>query len=138
MRSILIIILFVVYIIVMLPALLIFHLIGKKNIRKAERAVHACISWLFRTTRFIAGSEITVEGLENVPDDRPVLFIGNHNSYFDIIYTYPLCQRTTSYVAKADILKVPLFPVWGKLMMTRAPMRLSAKLPESRIPAKSA
>ena len=132
MRSVLIILLFVVYVIVMLPALLIFYLIGRKNIRRAERAVHACISWLFRATRFIAGTKITVSGLENVPDDRPVLYIGNHNSYFDIIYTYPLCKLTTSYVAKDGLLKVPLFSVWGKLMMclffNRSNMKQSMKM----------
>ncbi len=132
MRSILIILLFVVYVIVMLPALLVFYLIGRKDPRKAERAVHACISWLFRTTRFIAGSVITVKGLENVPDDRPVLYIGNHNSYFDIIYTYPLCKLTTSYVAKDEILKIPLFSVWGRLMMclffNRSDMRQAMKM----------
>ena len=132
MRSILIILLYVIYVIVMLPALLVFYLIGRKNPRKAERLVHACISWLFRRTRFLAGTEITVKGLENVPEDRPVLFIGNHNSYFDIIYTYPLCKTTTSYVAKSDILKVPLFPVWGRLMMClffdRSNMRQSMKM----------
>ncbi len=116
MRSILIIIVLIVYIICMLPALLVFYLIGRKDPDKAERAVHACLSWLFGVFRFLAGTRLTVIGLENVPKDRPVLYIGNHNSYFDIIYTYPLCVLPTSYVAKDDILKIPLFSVWGKLM----------------------
>ena len=132
MRSILIILLIIVYVIVTLPALLVFWLIGRKNPKKAERAVHACISWLFRRLRGIAGTELVVSGLENVPKDRPVLYIGNHNSYFDIIYTYPLCVLPTSYVAKDDILKIPLFPVWGSLMMVlffnRSDMRQAMKM----------
>jgi len=132
MRSILIIILLVVYVIVMLPALLIFWLIGRKNPKKAERAVHACLSWLFNAFRFIAGTELTVTGLENVPTDKPVLYIANHNSYFDIIYTYPRCILPTSYVSKDGILKIPLFSVWGRLMrclfFDRSDIRQSVKM----------
>ena len=132
MRSVLIILLYVVFVIVMLPALLVFWLIGRKNPKKAERAVHACIKWIFGATRFLAGTKITVTGLENVPKDRPVLYIGNHNSYFDIIYTYSLCVLPTSYVAKDEILKIPLFSVWGTLMrclfFNRNDMRQAMKM----------
>ena len=46
-----------------------------------------------------------------------MLYVGNHRSYFDIILTYKLCGRPTSYIAKADLLKIPFFGIWGKLMM---------------------
>ena len=116
MRSILIVLLIAAYIIVMLPALLIFYLIGKKDPKKAERYPPACMSRLLLATKALAGTTLIVKGLENVPDDRPVLYISNHTSYFDIILTYPLCKLPTAYVAKADLKKIPFFGIWGKLM----------------------
>lgn len=116
MRSFLIIALIIVYVIVTLPALLVFYIISRKNPKKAERGVHVCMSWLLNAITFIAGTDLIIHGLENVPDDRPVLYISNHSSYFDIIFTYPLCKLPTSYVAKSDLQKIPFFSIWGTLM----------------------
>lgn len=53
-------------------------------------------------------------GEENVPKDEPVLYIGNHRSYFDIIITYARCPGLTGYVAKSNMEKVPLLSIWMK------------------------
>ena len=116
MRTIIIVIWLVIFVIITLPLLLIFYLISKKNVHMAERAVHTCLCWLFGTFRFLAGTNLTVEGLENVPTDKPVMYISNHRSFFDIIYTYPLCALPTAYVAKSSLANIPFFGVWGKLM----------------------
>lgn len=63
---------------------------------------------------FLAGTKLTVIGEENVPKDQPVLYIGNHRSYFDIVITYARCPRLTGYVAKSEMLKVPLLRTWMK------------------------
>ena len=60
-----------------------------------------------------AGTKITVIGEENVPDE-PVLFIGNHRSYFDILLTYSRCRRLTGYIAKKEMLRYPLLRDWMK------------------------
>jgi 1-acyl-sn-glycerol-3-phosphate acyltransferase len=116
MRTFFIILLIIVYVVVTLPALLVFYLISRKDPKKAERGVHVCMSWLLRSIKFIAGTKLIVSGLENVPSDRPVLYISNHTSYFDIIFTYPLCSLPTAYVAKSDLQKIPFFSIWGTLM----------------------
>ena len=50
---------------------------------------------------------------ENIPDE-PVLFVGNHRSYFDILLTYSRCPRLTGYVAKKEMEKIPLLSTWMK------------------------
>ena len=50
----------------------------------------------------------------NIPKDRPVLFVGNHRSYFDVILTYPQLPPITAFVAKSDFEKVPILPIWMK------------------------
>lgn len=70
------------------------------------------VQWAFNVILFICGTKITVIGEEHVPTDVPVLYIGNHRSYFDIIITYARCPRLTGYVAKDNMEKVPLLRVW--------------------------
>ncbi len=55
--------------------------------------------------------KITVIGEENVPDE-PVLFIGNHRSFFDILLTYSRCKRLTGYIAKKEMERFPLLNNW--------------------------
>ena len=59
----------------------------------------------------MTGVKVTVIGEENVPDE-PVLFIGNHRSFFDILLTYSRCKNLTGYVAKKEMEKVPLLSTW--------------------------
>ena len=66
------------------------------------------VQWAFRVILFICGTRLTIIGEENVPKDQPVLYIGNHRSYFDIIITDSRCPRLTGYVAKDSMKKVPL------------------------------
>ena len=68
----------------------------------------------FRLILFIAGVRLTVIGEENVPKDRSVLYIGNHRSFFDIVITYARTPGLTGYIAKKEILKVPLLRDWMK------------------------
>lgn len=61
----------------------------------------------------MSGVTATVIGEEHIPDE-PVLFIGNHRSYFDILLTYSRCKRLTGYVAKKEMLRYPLLRTWMK------------------------
>ena len=59
----------------------------------------------------MAGTKITVIGLENVPDEA-VLYTGNHRGFFDIVLTYSYCHRLTSFISKIELAKVPLLSTW--------------------------
>ena len=68
----------------------------------------------FRMVKLPCGIRLDTYGLENIPKDRPVLFVGNHRSYFDVILTYPQLPPITAFVAKSDFEKVPILPIWMK------------------------
>ena len=63
------------------------------------------VQWAFRVIYRICGVKLTIIGQENVPKDTPVLYVANHNSYFDIIITYALCENLTGYIAKDSLEK---------------------------------
>ncbi len=60
------------------------------------------------------GSTITVIGKENIPD-CPVLYVGNHRSYFDILTMYQLFPHITAFVAKQEMEHWFTLAEWMKL-----------------------
>lgn len=61
------------------------------------------------------GARMKVTGLDRIPKDTAVLYVGNHNSYFDIILTYYLLPDMTGYISKKDLMYVPLLNLWMKM-----------------------
>ena len=116
MRTIISLIFVVIFAIVTLPMLLVMWIVSKINLRASERLCHALMSFLLRGLKVLSGVKLKIVGMENIPADKGVLFVGNHRSYFDIIFTYPLNKKPTSYVAKSDLKKIPLFSFWGRMM----------------------
>ncbi len=58
------------------------------------------------------GSSIEVNGLENIPEEGPVLFISNHQGYFDIPILLYYLPKTLGFLAKIEIEKWPLIGKW--------------------------
>lgn len=77
-----------------------------------------------------SGARFHVSGADNVPDEA-VLFISNHQSNFDIAAFLALIPKPKGFVAKIEILKVPILRTWMKhincVFMDRKDMRQSAK-----------
>ena len=64
---------------------------------------------------FLSGSKITVIGKENLPEEN-VLFVGNHQSYYDIPLLLAFIGRQLGFVAKIEMTKVPVMRTWMKEM----------------------
>jgi len=60
-----------------------------------------------------AGLNLTVEGKENIPNEA-CLFVGNHQSDFDIPVILSNMNRLTGAVAKKSMLKIPIMSYWMK------------------------
>lgn len=71
---------------------------------------------VFKFILWEAGTKVTIIGEENVPKDTPVLYIGNHRSYFDIVLTYSRCPIRTGYIAKKEMERYPLLSNWMKYL----------------------
>ena len=102
----------VLFLIFSIPLLIAEWIIGKFNMDLKNRSSLAIVNWAFRWCLRLAGTKVIVRGEENVPKDEPVLYIGNHRSYFDILITYVRVPRPTGYIAKKEMLKWPLLVNW--------------------------
>lgn len=61
----------------------------------------------------VAGVAVRTQGMDRVPRDQPVVFVSNHQSFFDILALSATLPGTMRFVAKKELAKVPIF---GKAM----------------------
>ncbi len=104
------------FLILSTPLMLVSWILGKVNAAAGDRLANAVVMWGFRCVWFICGIKVEVRGAEKVPTAKPVLYIGNHRSIFDIVVGYPLCKCPTGFIAKKSLLKVPLLNLWMILL----------------------
>ena len=104
------------FLILSIPILLIEWIIGKFSPKTKEISSLRIIQAVFKFILWEAGTKITVIGEENVPKDTPVLYIGNHRSYFDILLTYSRCPICTGYIAKKEMERYPLLSNWMRYL----------------------
>lgn len=114
MRTIITVLYIFLFLILGLPVLGIEWIISKFNKAHADMVQLRIVQWGLKCVAFISGVKLTVIGEENVPRDEPVLYIGNHRSFFDVVVTYARCPGLTGYIAKDGVNKVPIFRIWMK------------------------
>lgn len=77
-----------------------------------------------RVGRFFLGMKRPLEGAENIPEDRPVVVIANHQHNDDLFVMADLLPRRTVTVGKSALIWVPFFGqvFWlgGNVILNRA------------------
>lgn len=112
-RFLIIAIMLFAYLLLGIPVLVVEWILAKYKKEASDYQCLRMVQTAFKLMLWVAGTEVTVIGEENIPDEA-VLFIGNHRSYFDILLTYSRCKRRTGYVAKKEMLRYPLLRDWMK------------------------
>ncbi len=79
----------------------------------------------------VSGTQVEVKGIENVPTDKAVLFVANHQSNFDIPILLGHIDKHKSFISKVELEKFPIINKWMNLLecvfMDRSDIRQSAK-----------
>lgn len=63
--------------------------------------------WARRLLR-VAGTPVSTVDMQYVPRDRPVVFVSNHQSWFDILAVAATIPGTVRFVAKKEMASIPL------------------------------
>lgn len=113
-RLILVSLFLICFLILSIPIMIFEWIFKKFNSHAADISSLRIVQWAFRVVLFLAGTKLTIIGEERIPKDQAVLYIPNHQSYFDIIITYSRCPGLTGYISKDFLEKVPLLSVWMK------------------------
>ncbi len=61
---------------------------------------------------FMSGAKIDSSGVENVPADRPCVFMLNHQSFFDILIVLACLDKPPAILSKMSIGNVPFIRLW--------------------------
>ncbi len=79
----------------------------------------------------LSGGTVTVSGDENIPRDRAVVFVGNHQGNLDIPILLGYVAKPKAFIAKIELLRVPFLSDWMKMMhctfLDRKNMRQSVR-----------
>lgn len=102
----------ILFLIFSIPILIIEKNIGKTDPEKKGRQSLAIVRFMFRLILKVAGVHITVKGIENIPKDQAVLYVGNHRSYFDILVGYTTVPTPLGFMAKKEMERIPLLSNW--------------------------
>ena len=86
--------------------------LGRTDQEKMERESLRVVKKVFRFILKVSGVSVTVKGMENVPAGQPVLYVGNHRSYFDILVGYTTVPDLLGFVAKKEMKKYPFLSDW--------------------------
>lgn len=114
-RFIAICIFLVVFLVCSIPMFFIEWLIEKFHPKARDYSSLRIVQWAFGVLLKLAGLKITYIGEENIPDE-PVLYVGNHRSFFDVPITYTRCKRLTGYISKKEFEKFPLLVNWMRYL----------------------
>lgn len=115
-RFILIASLLVLYLIISIPVMLILVLVRKYRPDISTAVAQTMVRHVFKLMLFIAGAKVEVRGVENIPQDTGVLFVSNHRSYFDILAGFSSIKKPFGFVAKYEMIKLPLLKQWMDLV----------------------
>lgn len=115
MRTILIILLYLIVCIVSIPLLLIECIVRKRNEKAAAAFAIRVVQIAFNVAMFVSGCKKHISGLENIPQDQPVMFAANHRSFYDILLAYSsIASRhvQVAFISKIEIKKFPMIAQW--------------------------
>ncbi len=86
----------------------------RRNDPKAERAYlcERAVVWARRCVAIAGGKKVVVAGLEQVPDDKPVLYVANHQGALDIPLLMGYLPGCPVFVAKQELFNIPILGYW--------------------------
>ncbi len=112
MRTIIILIMYVIIAILSLPLYLVEFILRKINPMTAAKFAQALVKIVFTMVMAVSGCKKTIIGKENIPTDTPVMYAANHRSFYDIVLAYATVPTQTSFISKMEIKKMPCIAQW--------------------------
>ena len=115
-----------------LPASLkIKSLDAKGESDKKAEYIHKITTKWAKFIMKLSGAKIDIIGLENIPKDKTILFVSNHQSDFDIPLLMSCLDVPKGFIAKKELESWPIINTWMKhlncIFMDRTSLRKSAQ-----------
>lgn len=102
----------------------------KGQLTERDTYIHRVSTKWMKDNVTFTGSTVTVNGLENLPKEGPVVYISNHQGNFDIPLLMGYIDRPKGFISKIEIKKIPIINKWMELIhcvfMDRSSLKGSA------------
>ena len=95
--------------ILVIPVEIIGFLIGLISPKARAAFMKVIMRIIFAVINFLAGAKVRYIGFEKIPTDVPVLYVANHESFFDVLLTLTNHPGRICFVAKSSFKKGPIF-----------------------------
>lgn len=109
----------------------LWYLQRRGRIQRREEVIWNFAHWWGRILLGATGSKIKVYGAENIPPG-PVVAMGNHQSYFDIMLVLGYIDKPLAFIAKKELERAPVISSWvrqmGGIFLDRKDMRQAARV----------
>lgn len=112
MRTVIILLLYIVIAILSIPLYLLEFIIRFISKKAAAHLAQFLARIAFSLVLLLSGCKKTVSGVENIPRDTPVMYAANHRSFYDIILAYATVPTQTAFISKMEIKKMPCVSHW--------------------------
>lgn len=113
------------------PLLAAQNSLGRKDPHARDVESLKIIQFMFSFLLKVSGVSVVVKGLDRIPRDTAVLYVGNHRSYFDILVGYTTVPGLMGFVAKKEMLRYPFLRSWMRhvncLFLDRTDMKAALK-----------
>ena len=108
---------YILFMLFCLAALILYSLIQVfLSHRQKRRFVYKVVRFWGRVTVKSTGSKVIITGMENIPPERNLCLVGNHQSNFDIPSLVGWLGSPLGFVAKQELMKVPVIYHWMKVL----------------------
>ena len=78
------------------------------NQKVYEKKVDEVTSFFCRFLFYISGSKIDIIGAENIPRNKSVLFVSNHESHFDNVIIHGFICKKKAFISIVEVQKIPI------------------------------
>ena len=92
------------------------HLKAAGDDAGCRRILDKYVTMWMRTLMKLAGCKVNARGLENIPKDRAVVFVANHQGDYDVPITMTMLGAPPAMVAKIETRKIPMVRTWMELL----------------------
>ncbi len=106
--------LYLIYSLFILVKVTYYH--RKNRIEERDQLIFRTVKKWAKSMVSFGGAKVKVIGQENIPKEGAVLFVGNHQSNFDIPILLGFVDYPKGFIAKIELLKVPILSTWMQYM----------------------
>ena len=98
-----------------------------KKYTERDKYAHCILAFIARSMFYLTGSKIMMIGLKNIPENRPVIFVSNHQGHMDSVIIQGFINKSKGFISIKEVENYPIVGSWmtytGSVFIDRGNMK---------------